>query len=136
MGIKAYLCAFLGLTTWAVAADPALVEAARKEGSVTWYMTYIVDQSVLPMIAGFEKAHPGIKVQFVRQASADLVFRITNEMKRAKSRPISLMGIRLLRRSRRPGSSSHGGPTPQPPFHANMLTRTAGGPPTLSRLSA
>jgi iron(III) transport system substrate-binding protein len=66
------------------AADQTLIDAATKEGKVVWYTTYIVDQSVRPMIAGFEKLYPGIKVDFVRQGSAELVLRLTNEARAGK----------------------------------------------------
>jgi ABC-type Fe3+ transport system substrate-binding protein len=66
------------------AADRALVDAATREGRVVWYTTYIVNQSVGPMIAGFEKRYPGIKVDFVRQGSAELVLRLNNETQAGK----------------------------------------------------
>jgi iron(III) transport system substrate-binding protein len=60
------------------AADAALIEAARKEGSVTWYTTQIVNQFVRPAAAKFQQKY-GIKVDFVRADSNDVALRIFNE---------------------------------------------------------
>src|SRR5262249_65226 len=64
----------------AFAADAALVEAAKKEGHVTWYTVQIADQIVRPIITGFEKKY-GIRVDFVRANSAQVALRISNEAK-------------------------------------------------------
>src|SRR5882672_10316388 len=48
------------------AADPALIEAAKKERQVVWYTTLIVNQAIRPLKAAFEKTYPGIELQFVR----------------------------------------------------------------------
>src|SRR5262249_62001250 len=64
----------------AFAADAALVEAAKKEGHVTWYTVQIADQIVRPIISGFEKKY-GIRVDFVRANSAQVALRISNEAK-------------------------------------------------------
>lgn len=61
-----------------LAADPALIEAAKKEGEVTWYTTAIVDQFVRPAAAAFEKKY-GIKVNYWRAAVSDLSLRVINE---------------------------------------------------------
>ncbi len=60
------------------AADQALIEAARKEGVVTWYTTLIVDQFVRPAAAAFEKKY-GVKVDYVRADHNDITLRILNE---------------------------------------------------------
>jgi ABC-type Fe3+ transport system substrate-binding protein len=65
----------------AAAADPALVAAARKEGEVIWYTTQIINQLVRPMVAGFEKAYPGIKVSAVRANATDTAIKLLNEGK-------------------------------------------------------
>jgi ABC-type Fe3+ transport system substrate-binding protein len=62
------------------AADAALVEAAKKEGRVTWYTVQIADQIVRPVISGFEQKY-GIHVDFVRSNSATLAARLLNEGK-------------------------------------------------------
>ena len=50
------------------AADPALIEAAKKEGEVIWYTTQIISQLVRPVSAAFEKKY-GIKVRSTRANS-------------------------------------------------------------------
>ena len=62
------------------AADAALVEAAKKEGHVTWYTVQIVDQIVRPIISGFERKY-GVHVDYVRANSAQLAVRLSNEAK-------------------------------------------------------
>ena len=75
------LVILLALATGAHAAppDPALIEAARKEGSVNWYSTLIVNQILRPMTEAFEKKYPGIKVQYSRATSSDVALKIRNE---------------------------------------------------------
>jgi iron(III) transport system substrate-binding protein len=60
------------------AADQALVEAARKEGAVTWYTSQIVNQLVRPVTAAFERKYD-IKVNPVRADASDTVLRIAAE---------------------------------------------------------
>jgi iron(III) transport system substrate-binding protein len=62
----------------AAAADQALIDAAKKEGSVTWYTVQIVDQIVRPLADAFEKKY-GVKVNFVRADSGAVALRIINE---------------------------------------------------------
>lgn len=62
------------------AQDAALIEAAKKEGQVTWYTTQIVNQFVTPAKAAFEKKY-GIRVNFIRADPPDIVIRLTNEAK-------------------------------------------------------
>src|SRR5215468_9303089 len=62
------------------AADAALIEAAKKEGRVTWYTVQIADQIVRPIIGGFERKY-GIHVDFVRANSAQLALRLSNDAK-------------------------------------------------------
>jgi iron(III) transport system substrate-binding protein len=61
--------------------DPALVEAARKEGQVLWYTTLIVNQIVRPLIHAFQSQVPGVEVTFVRIDSGKQVVRLMNEAK-------------------------------------------------------
>jgi len=81
--MKAFLCALAVLATTAAARaadiDPALVEAARKEGAVVWYSGMIVNQIVRPMVDGFEAKYPGIKVQASRASGNDNALKIMNE---------------------------------------------------------
>src|ERR1700704_4178828 len=75
------IAAMLLLSRGATAAEPdqALVEAARKEGSLVWYSTLIINQIVRPMVAAFEAKYPGIKVDYSRAASSDVALKIVNE---------------------------------------------------------
>jgi ABC-type glycerol-3-phosphate transport system substrate-binding protein len=81
--MKAFLCvlAVLAVTMQARAADidPALVDAAKKEGSVVWYTGMIVNQIVRPMVDAFEAKYPGIKVQASRASGNDNALKIMNE---------------------------------------------------------
>lgn len=72
-----------GVASWAgaaPAADQALIDAARKEGQLTWYTTQIVNQFVTPAKAAFEKKY-GIRINFIRADPPDIVIRLMNEAK-------------------------------------------------------
>jgi ABC-type Fe3+ transport system substrate-binding protein len=60
------------------AADPALIEAAKREGQVTWYTTQIMPQFGRPAIDAFQKRY-GIKVNAIRGDSIELAVRMLNE---------------------------------------------------------
>jgi iron(III) transport system substrate-binding protein len=62
------------------AQDAAMIEAARKEGSVTWYTTQIVNQFARPAAEAFEKKY-GVKVDYVRADSNEVALRVANEGK-------------------------------------------------------
>ena len=64
----------------AAAADQALIDAAKKEGHVTWYTTLIVDQFARPAAAAFEKKY-GIKVDYIRAEPTEIALRIVGEAK-------------------------------------------------------
>lgn len=68
----------LGLAP-ANAADPALVEAAKKEGEVVWYTGMIINQVVRPLVDAFERRYPGVKVKASRSAPPEIVLKILNE---------------------------------------------------------
>jgi iron(III) transport system substrate-binding protein len=72
--VAALLCA-----TAANAADPATIEAAKKEGSVVWYTNLIVNQAVLPVKAAFERKYPGITLDYSRADEAPTAVRLINE---------------------------------------------------------
>jgi iron(III) transport system substrate-binding protein len=74
---------FLALSCTALAADAALVQAAKKEGRVTWYTVQIADQIVRPIISRFEQKY-GVHVDFVRSNSQTLAVRLLNEGKAAQ----------------------------------------------------
>lgn len=61
--------------------DPALVEAARKEGTVTWASGLIVNQAVRPIAAAFEQKY-GIRVEIT--TVDNLLLRMTNEARAGK----------------------------------------------------
>jgi ABC-type Fe3+ transport system substrate-binding protein len=56
-----------------------LEEGARKEGKVTFYHTMIVDQVGQPIIDGFQKKYPFVKVESIRAAGQQLLQRIMLE---------------------------------------------------------
>jgi ABC-type Fe3+ transport system substrate-binding protein len=68
----------------AQAADQALIDAAKKEGAVTWYTTLVVDQIVRPAAAAFERKY-GIKVDYVRADPNDELLRILAEDKAGRT---------------------------------------------------
>jgi ABC-type Fe3+ transport system substrate-binding protein len=71
--------ALVGISATAEAADPALIEAARKEGKVVWYTTLIVNQAVRPLKAAFEKTYPGIELQYARADETPTAAKILEE---------------------------------------------------------
>lgn len=68
------------LATGASAADQALIDAAKKEGSLTWYTTQIVNQFARPAAEAFQKKY-GIRVNYIRADSNEVTLRIMNEGK-------------------------------------------------------
>ena len=73
------LAATMLLSLPAHAADPALYEAARKEGQVVWYTSLIVNQAVRPLVEAFGKTYPGIEVKYARADSGPNAIKIMNE---------------------------------------------------------
>ncbi len=72
----------LALAAWAAAAsavDQALVDAARKEGEVSWYSSLVVNQASRPIATAFEKEYPGIKVRLTSGTANDLLLKIMAE---------------------------------------------------------
>jgi iron(III) transport system substrate-binding protein len=61
------------------AADAALIAAAKKEGKVVWYTTLIVNQAIRPLKEAFEKAYPGIELQYTRADEAPTAAKILAE---------------------------------------------------------
>ena len=65
------------VATWAApllarpaqAQDGALLDAARREGSLTWFNGYIGDTIAQTMAGLFERAHPGVKLNTIRSTS-------------------------------------------------------------------
>ena len=69
----------------AQAADSALIAAAKKEGTVVWYTTQIVDQFARPAAAMFEKLYPGIKVRLSRTNATTAAIKILQENRAGKN---------------------------------------------------
>ena len=65
----ALILATLLVAPCAQAADGPLYEAAKKEGSVVWYTSLIVNQAVRPLVEAFEKKYPGVTVKYARADS-------------------------------------------------------------------
>src|SRR6266581_2329521 len=65
--------------TAARAADAALIEAAKKEAKVVWYTTLIVNQAIRPLKAAFERAYPGIELQYARADESPTAAKILEE---------------------------------------------------------
>src|SRR5437764_12343781 len=61
------------------AADPALIEAAKKERQVVWYTTLTVNQAIRPLKAAFEKKYPGIELQYARADESPTAAKIMAE---------------------------------------------------------
>ena len=74
----------------AMASSPArsdeaeLYAAARKEGQINWYTGLIQNQVVRPVVAGFEKKYPGIKINVTGGRQTELNLKIMNEAKAGK----------------------------------------------------
>jgi iron(III) transport system substrate-binding protein len=67
----------------AVAPRPAvaqsLVDAARRDGTVTWYSSLVEAQASRPMAAAFERKYRGIRVQLVSGTATDLLTKLLTE---------------------------------------------------------
>ena len=74
----------LGGANKARAADPALIEAAKKEGEVVWYTVLIVNQAVRPLQDAFEKKYPGIKLKYARADEVPQAAKILAEAQAGK----------------------------------------------------
>ena len=68
----------IGMQVIAVAADAALIAAAKKEGSVVWYTSLIIDQLVRPAVDASEKEY-AVKVEYVRMDPNDIALKIAAE---------------------------------------------------------
>jgi iron(III) transport system substrate-binding protein len=70
-------------TSASFAADQALIDAARKEGSVTWYTTQIINQFAAPAAEAFQKKY-NIRVDYVRADNNEVILRLGQESKAGK----------------------------------------------------
>jgi ABC-type Fe3+ transport system substrate-binding protein len=75
----------LALSGPAQAEDSALIAAAKREGTVVWYTTQIVDQFARPAAAAFEKLYPGIRVSLSRTNATTAAIKILNENRAGKN---------------------------------------------------
>lgn len=100
--------------------DEALIAAARKEGSVLWYTTLIVNQAVLPLKAAFEKKYPGVTLQFVRNDEAPTAIRLMNEMKGGRPQADVFDGLSIMATLRRAGLLAAYSPPTSARFPAEM----------------
>ncbi len=66
------------IVSFAHAAEPGLIEAAKKEGKVTWYTTLLLQQLGTPLAEAFEKKY-GIKVEATRNDPGETALRLLNE---------------------------------------------------------
>jgi iron(III) transport system substrate-binding protein len=78
--VAALAAAIASLAGPAGAVDQKMVDAAKKEGALTWYSTLIINQAVRPMAEAFEKKY-GIKIAFSRQTNSDVALKVLNEAK-------------------------------------------------------
>src|SRR5262245_4694515 len=62
----------------ATAADQTLIDAAKREGQVTWYTTQIINQFGRPAAEAFQRKY-GIRVNTVRGDSVELAVKLINE---------------------------------------------------------
>ena len=82
---------------WSQPAPTDIVEAARKEGKLTWYTSMAIDTS-RPLLDAFLKQYPFIKADLVRLGEEQLLNRILTEARAGKSLfdVVSSSGIQLL----------------------------------------
>ena len=98
--------------TPARAADAALIEAAKKEGKVVWYTTLIVNQAIRPLKEAFEKAYPGIELQYARADEAPTAAKILAEAQAGRVQADIFDGISNMVPLKRAGLVvPHGSPT-------------------------
>lgn len=64
--------------------EKILIAGAKKEGTVTFYSTMIVNQALRPLVAGFEKKYPFLKVRYSRDNPPEMLQKLMAEA-RAKN---------------------------------------------------
>ena len=79
----------------ACAADADLIEAARKDGQVTWYTVQTIPQIVQPLVAGFEKKYR-VKVNYIRANSNEVALRVINEARAGRLQADVVDGTSML----------------------------------------
>ncbi|MBF9233843.1 ABC transporter substrate-binding protein [Microvirga alba] len=103
LGVVAFMASF-GVGR---AADQGMIDAAKKEGQVVWYVSFVENQLARPMAAAFEKKYPGIKVQIVPGTATDLLLKLLGEARAG--------GVR--------GDVHHGGSAVWPLIKANAVEK-------------
>ncbi len=98
--------AAIGMTSFmACAADQVLIDAAKKEGKVVWYTSFVENQLARPLAAAFEKQYPGVKVEIVSGTATDLLLKLLGEARAGQLR----------------GDVHHGGSAVWPLIKANAV---------------
>jgi iron(III) transport system substrate-binding protein len=64
--------------------EKMLIDGAKKEGTLTFYTTLTINQAVRPLVAGFEKKYPFVKVRYSRDNPPEMLQKLTAEA-RAKN---------------------------------------------------
>jgi len=72
---------FIGTAAPSFAVDQALIDAAKKEGTVVWYSTLIVNQLVRPVAEAFQAKYPGITVKYSRTPAGEMALKLQNEIR-------------------------------------------------------
>ena len=80
----ALIIATLLVAPCAHAADNALYEAAKKEGTAVWYTSLIVNQAVRPLVEAFQKKYPGVTVKYARANSGPNAIKVIDEARAGK----------------------------------------------------
>jgi iron(III) transport system substrate-binding protein len=78
--------------SFAPAADPSVLEAAKKEGALVFYTTMDIQNSK-PLLDGFMKKYPFIKGDLVRLGGTAMVSRIMTEAQAGANRVDVAVGI-------------------------------------------
>ena len=81
IAMSAALMALVVPIASAGAVDQALIDAAKKEGQVVWYSSFVENQLARPLAAAFERRYPGVKVQIVAGTVTDLLLKLLGEAK-------------------------------------------------------
>ena len=79
--MRAIVVALLLMThaVWGAEFDPALVDGAHREGTLTWYTGLIVNQAARPLADAFEARFPGVRLSYARASNTETTLKILNE---------------------------------------------------------
>ena len=59
--------------------EKMLIEGAKKEGTVTFYSTLTINQALRPLVAGFQKKYPFMKVRYSRDNPPEMLQKLSAE---------------------------------------------------------